>query len=127
MTSRAIWASPTPPTTVPDCLDQEFGEGATLRVAPELADPVDTVEVEEHEDVEQLGAGSTPGASRPRVQGGTCSIGSPNIDTAPPHELRYVAFAPMRHPHQDETARSGSCLAGAGIGKMGLVLGLKGR
>jgi hypothetical protein len=37
-------------------VDQEFGEGATLRVAPELSDPVGPVEVGEHEDVEQLGA-----------------------------------------------------------------------
>jgi hypothetical protein len=39
-------------------VDQEFGEGATLRVAPELADPVGPLEVGEHQDVEQLGAGS---------------------------------------------------------------------
>ena len=39
-------------------VDQELGEGATLRVTPELSDPVGTLEVGEHEDVEQLGAGS---------------------------------------------------------------------
>jgi hypothetical protein len=39
-------------------VDQEFGEGATLRVAPELSDPVGSLEVGQHEDVEQLGAGS---------------------------------------------------------------------
>jgi hypothetical protein len=39
-------------------VDQELGEGAALRVAPELADPVGPVEVGEHENVEQLGAGS---------------------------------------------------------------------
>ena len=39
-------------------VDQELGEGATLRVAPELADPVSSLEVGQHEDVEQLGAGS---------------------------------------------------------------------
>ena len=39
-------------------VDQELGEGAALRVAPELADPVGSLEVGEHEDVEQLGAWS---------------------------------------------------------------------
>jgi hypothetical protein len=39
-------------------VDQELGEGATLRMAPDLADPVGAVEVAEPEDVEQLGAGS---------------------------------------------------------------------
>jgi hypothetical protein len=33
-------------------------KGATLQVAPELADAVGPFEVGEHEDVEQLGAGS---------------------------------------------------------------------
>ena len=36
-------------------VDQQLGEGATLRVAPELSDPVGSLEVGEHEDVEQLG------------------------------------------------------------------------
>jgi hypothetical protein len=39
-------------------VDQEFGQGATLRVAPELTDPVGSLEVGQHEDVEQLGAWS---------------------------------------------------------------------
>jgi hypothetical protein len=39
-------------------VDQQFGEGATLRVAPELSDPVGSLEVGQHEDAEQLGAGS---------------------------------------------------------------------
>jgi len=33
-------------------VDQELGEGATLRVAPELSDPVGSLEVGQHEDVE---------------------------------------------------------------------------
>ena len=41
-------------------VDQEFGEGPRLRVPPELADPVGSIEVGEREDVEQLGAGSRP-------------------------------------------------------------------
>jgi hypothetical protein len=36
----------------------QLWEGAALRVAPELSDPVGPLEVVEHEDVEQLGAGS---------------------------------------------------------------------
>ena len=39
-------------------VDQQLGEGAALRVAPELADPVGPLEVGEHQDVEQFGAGS---------------------------------------------------------------------
>jgi hypothetical protein len=39
-------------------VDQKSGEGATLRIAPVLADPVGSLEVGEQEDVEQLGAGS---------------------------------------------------------------------
>ena len=33
-------------------VDQELGEGATLRVAPELSYPVGPLEVGEHEDME---------------------------------------------------------------------------
>jgi hypothetical protein len=43
-------------------VDQELGERARLGVPIELADPVGAFEVGEHEDVEQLGAGS--GAER---------------------------------------------------------------
>ena len=45
-------------------VDQQLGEGAALRVAPELADPVGAIEVGEHEDVEHVGAGTRPSASR---------------------------------------------------------------
>jgi hypothetical protein len=38
-------------------VDQQLGEGAALRVAPELADPVGPLEVREHQDVEKFGAG----------------------------------------------------------------------
>jgi hypothetical protein len=37
---------------------QELGEGAALWIAPELSDPVGALEVGEHQDVEELGAGS---------------------------------------------------------------------
>src|SRR4029453_3862494 len=39
-------------------VDQELGEGAGLRVAPELADPVGSLEVRKHEDVEKFAAGN---------------------------------------------------------------------
>ena len=39
-------------------VDQELGEGPARRVPPELADPIGSLEVGEHRDVEQLGAGS---------------------------------------------------------------------
>src|SRR5215207_2747308 len=45
-------------------VDQQLGEGARLGVPPELADPVGAVEVGEHEDVEELGAGAGPRALR---------------------------------------------------------------
>ena len=38
----------------------EFGERPRPRVPPELADPLDALEVGEHEDVEQPGTGSLP-------------------------------------------------------------------
>ena len=38
--------------------DQEFGEGATLRVPPRTLRSVSPVEVGEHHEVEQLGAAS---------------------------------------------------------------------
>ena len=47
----------------PECpvllaVDQQLGEGAALRVAPELADPVGALEVGEHQDVQEFGTGS---------------------------------------------------------------------
>jgi hypothetical protein len=41
-------------------VDQELGERAALGVAPELSDPVGSLEVRQHEDVEQLGPGNRP-------------------------------------------------------------------
>ena len=38
-------------------VNQELAESPRLRVSPELSDPVGSLEVGEHEDVEQLGAG----------------------------------------------------------------------
>jgi len=39
-------------------VDEELGEGATLRLAPELSDPVGSLKEGQHEDVEKLDAGS---------------------------------------------------------------------
>ena len=39
-------------------VDQQLVEGAALWVAPELSDPVGPLEVGQHQDVEQFGAGS---------------------------------------------------------------------
>jgi hypothetical protein len=47
-------------------VDQQLGEGLALRVAPELSDPVGSLEVGEREDVEQLGVdrrGTTPASN----------------------------------------------------------------
>ena len=40
-------------------VDQQFGEGAALRVGPELPDPFDPLEVGEHQDAEELGGGGS--------------------------------------------------------------------
>jgi hypothetical protein len=57
-------AQRSPPAASPQALpgesglaaDQELGEGAALRVAPELSDPVRSVEVGEAKDVDEFGA-----------------------------------------------------------------------
>jgi hypothetical protein len=51
--------------------DQQFGEGAALRVTPELADPFGALEVGEHQDAEQLGGALT--YARPTPQSGALS------------------------------------------------------
>jgi hypothetical protein len=45
-------------------VDQQLGEGAALRVAPELADPFRPAEVGKYQGVQEFGAGSRPKASR---------------------------------------------------------------
>ena len=47
-----------PPRPILLAVDQQLGEGAGLRIAPELADPVGSLEVRQHQNVEELGAGS---------------------------------------------------------------------
>ena len=41
-------------------VDQQLGECPALGIAPEISYPVGPLEVGEHEDVAQLGAGSRP-------------------------------------------------------------------
>jgi hypothetical protein len=38
-------------------VDQKLGEGAAFGVAPELTDPVGSLEVGQHQNVKQFGAG----------------------------------------------------------------------
>jgi hypothetical protein len=45
-------------------VDEEFGEGAALRIASELTDPVGALEVGEHEAWRGSAAGAGPRASR---------------------------------------------------------------
>ena len=54
-------------------LSLSFGEGAALWLAPELSDPVSPVKVGEHEDVEQLGAGSGTEGIKAFMQSGSSS------------------------------------------------------
>jgi hypothetical protein len=49
-------------------VDQELGERPRLRVPPELAEAVGALEVGEHQDVEQLGAGSRTEGVHPIAQ-----------------------------------------------------------
>ena len=64
---RAEWLSLSPPQhpnehrperAVPLAVDEKLGERPRLRVPPELSDAVGALEVEQHEAVEQFGAGS---------------------------------------------------------------------
>ena len=77
-------------------VDQQVGEGATLRVAPELADPVGAVEVGEHQDVEQLGAWSQAEASRrsPR-RGASSSVHDPGNIVPEWRQERQQAGMPL--------------------------------
>ena len=50
-------------------VDQELGEGAAFRVAPELADPIDAVEVREAKDVDELGASRRREGFEPPAEG----------------------------------------------------------
>jgi hypothetical protein len=65
-------------------VDQKLGEGATLRVAPELADPVGPLEVGEHEDVEQVGAGSRTESVQARPESAFKIVGSHSRRLRPP-------------------------------------------
>ena len=72
-------------------VDQQLGEGAALRVAPELADLVGAVEVGEHEDVEQLGAKSGPE--------GVEALTEPAFQLVRPHGSRaYASLLRVRLP-----------------------------
>jgi hypothetical protein len=70
-------------------VDQQLGEVAALWVAPKLADPVGSIEVGKHKDVEQLGAWSGTGSSygltsawgqgiRPRARRAARAPGAPS-------------------------------------------------
>jgi hypothetical protein len=50
--SRSIPTNTAPERSVLLAVDQQPGEGTTLRVSPELADPVGSLEVGEHQGVE---------------------------------------------------------------------------
>jgi hypothetical protein len=68
---------PAPPeASILLAVDQELSEGATLRVAPELSDPVGSLEVREHQDVEELGAGSGTKGPLRRLQPAFEIVGS---------------------------------------------------
>jgi hypothetical protein len=67
-TARSVWSLL--------AVDQEFGEGATLRVASELADRVGPLEVGAHQYVAKLGAWSRPEGVEARPQSGVELVGT---------------------------------------------------
>jgi hypothetical protein len=72
----------------------EIGEGATFRIAPELSDPVGSLEVGEHQDVEKLGAGS----------------GAESVETYPESELQLVG-SNCRGRHSRTVVRPSACFS----------------
>jgi hypothetical protein len=85
---RAACRRHSPERPIVLAVDQQLGEGATLRVAPELADPVGPLEVGEHEDMEQFGA-------RSRTEG-VEALPEPLLEAIGTHQL--VAFAACSVP-----------------------------
>jgi hypothetical protein len=83
-------------------VDQQLGEGAALRVAPELADPVGSLEVREHEDVEKLGAGEPDRARRDILGAGAPARRVSRVGRLTPFP---TAVCPYGHDHQHHYLR----------------------
>jgi hypothetical protein len=82
-------------------IDHQLAEGPRLGVAPELADPVGSVEVGQHEDVEQLGAsGRREGLQALRS---AASISSKVTDG--PYDVRATERVRRMSAHVRETRR----------------------
>jgi hypothetical protein len=64
-------------------VDQQLGEGAALRVAPELSYPVGPLEVRQHQDVEQLGAGSRSEGVEALPKSAIKLVGSHGLEATP--------------------------------------------
>jgi hypothetical protein len=60
-------------------VDQQLGEGTALRLAPELADPLCSLEVREHEDVEELGASSRRQGRRDELAAARARLGASSV------------------------------------------------
>jgi len=96
-------------------VDQQFGEGATLRAAPELSDPVGSLEVGKHQDVEQFGAGSRaegvktiPKSPGPMSQRDLPFLSIRSLRTRTPAPTRI--FGPEGRPWLERrTRRSAAC------------------
>ena len=79
-------------------VDQELGEGATLWVAPELADPVCPLEVGEHDDMEELGTRSgTEGLQ---------AFAKPELTLVGSHVTAGYAVVPASRGHARSTGPS---------------------
>jgi hypothetical protein len=80
-------------------VDQELAEGPRLRVAPELSDAVGALEVGQHQDVEEFGAGSGTEGVQALPKSALQLIG-PHLLSLRCADLE-VALAFRRNAHQD--------------------------
>jgi hypothetical protein len=86
---------PRPERSVLLAVDQEFGECATLWVAPELSDPVGSLEVGQHEDVEKLGERAERGLAGRNLRWRTIILAS-DAGAIPRFDARRTVFVCSR-------------------------------
>jgi hypothetical protein len=86
--------------------DREARQAATLRVAPELADPVGPLEVQEYEDVEQFGAGQESQARAIQTATSPGIRGVRGCDGIPSESLRRLGWPVSRSPLVSLAARA---------------------
>lgn len=89
-----------PAASGPLAIDQELGEGASLRVTPGLPDPFGALEVREHEDVKLFVAGS-------RSEGiQACPLGGVRADQLSPSEPTPPRATALPNPLGEQDSRA---------------------